>query len=70
MLFLAVLLGQLDVLFSNLPTAIISATVYLLVGNRIFVRADNSFYNNALTMFIAAYGVVVLFNSRLEIFSG
>jgi uncharacterized protein len=63
MLLLATVIGRFDALLANLPAAVTSAAVYLLVGNRIFARTNNPAYNFALTVFIAVYGVVVLFMS-------
>jgi uncharacterized membrane protein YfcA len=60
MLFLATVLSHHDSLIANLPAAATSAAVYLLIGNRIFTRTSDPFYNVALTIFIAIYGVVVL----------
>lgn len=60
MLLLATVMGHHDVLVTNLPAAVISASVYLLVGNRIFIRTSNPSYDIALTIFIAVYGVVIL----------
>jgi len=63
MLLLATIIGHHDILFTNLPAAIISAAIYLLVGNRIFIRTNDPSYNFALTLFMAVYGVVVLLKS-------
>ncbi len=60
MLLLTTVMGHPDLLFTNIPGAIIAALVYLLVGNRIFIRTSNHSYNRALTLFIALYGVTVL----------
>ena len=60
MLLLATVMGHRDILFSNLSTGAISATIYLLVGNRIFAGTSNASYNFAMTLFMASYGVVVL----------
>lgn len=60
MLILVIIMGQRDVFIVGVPTAAISAAIYLVVGNRIFSRTDNKSYNMALTMFIAIFGVVVL----------
>ncbi len=60
MLLLATVMGHHDILVANLPAAVISAAVYLLVGNRLFLRTNNPSYNFALTVFITVYGVVVL----------
>lgn len=63
MLLLATVMEHHNILIANLPAAVISAAVYLLVGNRIFIRTKNQFYNFGLTVFIAVYGVVVLLKS-------
>lgn len=63
MLLLAVFMGHVDVLAENWPGAVVSASVYLLIGNRIFIRATNQTYNVALTLFIAIYGIAVLLKS-------
>jgi uncharacterized protein len=60
MLLLAIPMGHYDLLAGNSFLAAISSSVYLLIGNRIFASARNSSYNLALTIFIAAYGVVIL----------
>jgi len=60
MLFLAAVMGHHDILIANLPMAAVSATVYLLIGKRIFSRTSNPVYNMALSIFIAIYGVIVL----------
>lgn len=60
MLLLATLMGHHDVLISNLPAVAVAASVYFLVGNRIFIRTSNQSYNVALTMFTAIYGVAIL----------
>ena len=60
MLLLVRLLGQHGILLANLPSIAVAATVYSLVGNRIFDRISNPSYDMTLTMFIAAYGIVVL----------
>lgn len=60
MLLLGTVMGHHGMLIANLPVAALSAAVYLLVGNHIFVRASNPAFSMSLTLFIAAYGVVVL----------
>ncbi len=60
MLVLATAMGHLDMLVANLPAVAVSAMVYLLIGNHIFARASNPFYNSAMTVFIAVYGIAVL----------
>lgn len=62
MLLLATVMGHYDILIANLPTATISALVYLVVGNRIFLRTSSQSYSYAMTTFIAVYGVAVLLN--------
>lgn len=61
MLFLAIIMGQHNALIYNFSGAVISAAVYLLIGNRVFSRTTNPSYNIALTIFMAFYGVIVLF---------
>ncbi|MFP6749049.1 MAG: hypothetical protein VCD66_15805 [Alphaproteobacteria bacterium] len=63
MLLIATVIGRHDVLMSNLVGAAVSATVFLLVGNRIFARASKPSYDLALTIFMAFYGVVVVLQS-------
>ncbi|MBL6932239.1 MAG: TSUP family transporter [Rhodospirillales bacterium] len=60
MMFLAFFMGHSDLFISNLLTAVVSASVYLLIGNRIFSYTSSPVYNVALSVFIALYGVVVL----------
>jgi len=59
-LLLATFFGQHDALLANLPSIVVAAVVYQLVGNRIFIRISNHSFDMALTVFIAAYGIVVL----------
>jgi len=61
MFILAVVMGHHNIIIANWPAVIASATVYLLIGNRIFSRFSNSSYNVALTIFMGIYGVVILF---------
>lgn len=60
MLFLSFVMGHGNLFVSNLTTAGVSALVYLLIGKRIFNLTSNPAYNTALTVFIAAYGMVVI----------
>jgi uncharacterized membrane protein YfcA len=48
-----------EILF-NAFTAGISATTYLLVGNRLFQRVNNPAFQIAFTLFMAAYGGIIL----------
>jgi len=57
---LAVLLDQGAELLNNLPMAGVAGAVYLLVGNRLFLRTSNPVYHHGLTLFTAAYGIAVL----------
>jgi len=60
MLFLGVFLGLFDGFLINLLGAAVSAAIYLFVGRRIFSRASNPAFNAAMTVFMAAYGLVVI----------
>lgn len=62
MVVLATVMGHFDILAAHLSTAVVSSAVYLLIGNRIFVRVSDPIYSRAMTMFMAAYGIVVLLN--------
>jgi len=61
MTMLAAVMGHAGELIGNVYMMGVSAAVYLLVGNRIFIRSSSQVYNTALTAFIAAYGLAVLF---------
>ncbi len=61
--FMIVVMGQGGLLLTHGLTALVSASVYLLIGRRIFIRTPNPAYNATLTAFIAAYGLVVLWKS-------
>lgn len=63
MLLLATTMGRYNILIGNLSTCLVAAIVYLFVGNRIFNSSNNQYYNSALSLFIAAYGVAILFRS-------
>ncbi len=60
MLLLATIMEHHSILTGNLPAVGVSAAVYLLIGNRLFVRTSNWTYDAALTAFMALYGVAVL----------
>ncbi|MBT5037217.1 MAG: TSUP family transporter [Rhodospirillaceae bacterium] len=62
-ILIAALLGEAEALLHNLPMAGIAAAVYLLIGNRLFLRTANPLYHNGLTLFISAYGIAVLLTS-------
>lgn len=61
MLVLAILLGQHRTLLANSLTMFVSGAVFVLIGNRIFRHTKNEAYNIALNVFIATYGIAVLF---------
>lgn len=46
----------------NLFTAVVSASIYLLIGNKIFLRANNDGFQIALSGFMAACGFAILLN--------
>ena len=60
MILLATTMGHYDMLLSNFSTCIVAAIIYLFVGNKIFKSSNNQYYNSALTLFIAAYGIAIL----------
>ncbi len=60
MLLLATIMGHHGILIGNWPAAIISSLVYVVIGNRIFIRTSNQSFGVALTIFTAIYGVAVL----------
>ncbi len=62
-ILIATLLGEAEALLHNLPMAGIAAAVYLLIGNRLFLRTANPLYHNGLTLFILAYGIAVLLSN-------
>ena len=57
---IAILFGEAEALLKNLPMAGIAAAVYLLFGNRLFLRTKNPVYHHGLTLFTSAYGIAVL----------
>jgi len=62
MLILGIFMRQHDMLIANSPTAVISASVYLLVGNRIFIHTNRQYYNFAMNIFMVVFGVIVFLN--------
>jgi uncharacterized protein len=60
MLLLATLMGHYESLISNYYSIITSSVVYLLLGNRIFLRTNTRSFDVAMTIFIAIYGIVLL----------
>ena len=59
-LVLAIILGHFNILFANSVTMVVSTCVYILIGNKLFLRANNRSFNTALNIFIAIYGVGLL----------
>ena len=57
---IAAVFGETHILVSSLPMAGAAGAIYLLVGNRLFLRTDNTTYHYGLTGFIIAYGIAVL----------
>jgi uncharacterized membrane protein YfcA len=60
MLLLATTMGNYNELISNFSTAIVAAIVYFFVGNRIFNNINDRYFNSALSIFSAAYGIAIL----------
>ncbi|MBT7148230.1 MAG: hypothetical protein HN893_15100 [Rhodospirillales bacterium] len=44
----------------NYVAPIISSLVYIVAGNRVFMKIDDAVYYHALTTFIALYGIVII----------
>ena len=59
-LMIVTLFDETERLLQSLPMAGIAAAVYLLIGNRLFLRTANPVYQNGLTLFISVYGIAVL----------
>ena len=57
---IATLFREIQTLIASLPMAAVAGCVYLLVGNRLFLRTDNTTYYYGLTIFIMAYGIAIL----------
>ena len=49
--------------YKNLSTALVSALIYQIIGNRIFLYANNKVYKNILNIFIFICGVAILLNA-------
>ena len=63
-LFVLYVIVKVPNLFSsNLFTGILSACVYQLVGNQIFIHTNNNAYQIALNIFIFICGLAILFNA-------
>lgn len=45
------------------PLIAVATTVYLVIGRRVFARTSDAAYQTAMTLFIAAFGVMVLLKS-------
>lgn len=58
---LAIVMGRGDILLEGSVTMIVSSVVYFLIGSRVFTHLSNPSYNFVLTVFIAMYGVALLF---------
>ncbi len=52
--------GPDKMLSYNLLTAVFSATIYVIIGNRIFLRTRGGLYQHALTSFMVAFGVLLI----------
>ncbi len=57
---LAFIMDHLDDVINHASTAVVSGLVYSILGNRIFEATGNQTYNTAITLFIAAFGSVLL----------
>ena len=60
MAVLSLLLGHFDLLISGLPTALVAAFVFISFGNKYFARTNDSKFHLALSLFMGAYGVIIL----------
>ena len=60
LVLLVVLFKQGITLLTNLPIAVAAAVIFLLIGNRLFLRTSNPIYHHGLTAFTFAYGLAVL----------
>ena len=69
MALLVGMLGQLEVILSNLYLAVISVSIYFLIGNRIFVRASEPKFDKALSVLMAVYAILIIFNLQFQSFS-
>ncbi len=61
-ILIATILGEAERLLHSLPAAGVAASVYLIIGNRLFLRTAKPIYHHGLTLFILAYGIAVLFS--------
>ena len=59
-LLLVILFEQGEELLNNLPIALAAGAIFLLVGNRLFLKTSNPFYHHGLTALTFAYGIAVL----------
>lgn len=59
-LFLAFIMGHLNILISHSFTAAVSLSTYFFIGNKVFDSVSNKFFNSALSLFIGIYGVIIL----------
>lgn len=57
---LATVLDMGEEIIKHLPGALVAAFVYFTFGKAIFLRASNPMFHGILTLFMFAYGVIVL----------
>ena len=57
---LAAVLGMGEQIIQHLPGAAVAAFVYFTFGKAIFLRASNPMFHGILTLFMFAYGVIIL----------
>lgn len=60
LLLLAAIMGHLQDVIAHASTAAISGSIYLIFGNRIFNSTSNRTFSFAMTLFIAAFGIVLM----------
>ena len=63
LVLLVVLFDRGEALLDSLPMALVAIVVYLIIGNRLFLRTSNPVYYHGLTVFTFAYGIAVLATS-------
>ena len=60
LVLLAAIMGHLQHVIDHSPTAAISGSIYLILGHRIFNSSSSRTFSLAMTLFIAAFGIVLL----------